>query len=150
MQAGLLVRLARRPMWLAGSLLDGLGYLFQFLALRRGSLALVEPILVLSLVFALPVAARLDRRPVGRFELVPALAVVAGVGLFLGAAQPGVGRPDASPLAWVVLSVVVAALCGAVTLGARGARADGRRCSWRRRPGRRSATWRRSPSAPGG
>lgn len=123
MQAGLLVRLARRPMWLIGSVLDGLGYLFQFLALRRGSLALVEPILVLSLVFALPVAAWLDRRPVRRFEVVPALAAVAGVGLFLGAAQPGVGRPDASPLAWLLLSVIVAAFCGAVTLGAsRGSR----------------------------
>jgi len=118
MQAGLLVRLVRRPMWLIGSVLDGLGYLFQFLALRRGSLALVEPILVLSLVFALPVAAWLDRRAVGRAEVVPALAAVAGVGLFLGAAQPGVGRPDASPMAWVLLSVVVAVFCGAMTLGA--------------------------------
>ena len=58
LRAGLLVRLARRPLWLVGNVLDGVGYLFQFLALRRGSLALVEPLLVLSLVFALPVAGR--------------------------------------------------------------------------------------------
>jgi drug/metabolite transporter (DMT)-like permease len=117
MQAGLLVRLARRPRWLTGTLLDGLGYLFQFLALRRGSLSLVEPVLVLSLVFALPVAARLDHRPIRRAELIPAVVIVIGVGLFLGAARPGVGRPDTSATAWVVLSVVVAGLCGAMTLG---------------------------------
>ena len=60
MQAGLLIRLVARPRWLLGTALDCVAYVFQFLALRRGSLALVEPILVLSLVFALPVAARLN------------------------------------------------------------------------------------------
>ena len=48
MRAGLLINLARRPRWLIGNALDGVGYLFQFLALRRGSLILVEPILILS------------------------------------------------------------------------------------------------------
>ena len=62
LRAGLLVSLARRPLWLVGNALDGVGYLFQFLALRRGSLALVEPLLVLSLVFALPMAAWLEHR----------------------------------------------------------------------------------------
>jgi drug/metabolite transporter (DMT)-like permease len=123
MQTRLLVRLAGRPGWLLGSALDGVGYLFQFLALRRGSLSLVEPILVLSLVFALPVAASLDHRRIKRTEVVPALLIVVGVSLFLGAARPGVGRPDASGVAWVVLSIVIALLCGAMALGAsRGSR----------------------------
>src|SRR5580700_8959879 len=42
MRAGLLGRLVRRPRWLLGNALDGVGYLFQFLALRRGSLTLVD------------------------------------------------------------------------------------------------------------
>jgi drug/metabolite transporter (DMT)-like permease len=118
MQTGLLVRLARRPGWLIGSALDAVGYLFQFLALRRGSLSLVEPILVLSLVFALFMAAWLDHRRITPAEVMPALITVVGVGVFLAAARPGVGRPDASGAAWVVLSVVVAVFCGVVTLGA--------------------------------
>ena len=121
MRVGLLVRLARRPRWLVGNALDGVGYLFQFLALRRGSLALVEPILVLSLVLALPVAAWLDHRRVSASEWASTGAIVAGVALFLGVAHPGLGHPHASGAAWAFLTVVVIVGCGAALLGARGA-----------------------------
>lgn len=117
-RAGLVVRLARRPLWLLGSALDGLGYLFQFLALRRGSLALVEPLLVLSLVFALPVAARLEHRRITAPEIVAAAVTVIGLGLFLEAARPALGHPTATWQAWVLLSAIIAAVCLAMALGA--------------------------------
>ena len=79
LRAGLLVSLAHRPLWLVGNALDGVGYLFQFLALRRGSLALVEPLLVLSLVFALPMGAWLEHRR---------------------ASRPTSGRRSSSPQGW--------------------------------------------------
>jgi len=120
MRAGLLVRLARRPMWLVGNALDGVGYLFQFLALRRGSLCLVEPLLVLSLVFALPVAAWLDDRPISRSELTSSGVIATGLALFLAPAHPGLGHPNASGYTWVILSAVIAALCGVAVLLARG------------------------------
>ncbi len=120
MRAGLLARLVKRPMWLVGSSLDAVGYLFQFLALRRGSLTLVEPLLVLSLVFALPVAARLDHRRISRSELVSSLVVVGGLALFLTVARPGVGHPRASAAAWALLTVVIAISCGLTALAARG------------------------------
>src|SRR5580658_7088763 len=91
MEAGLLMRLARRPVWLIGNALDGVGYAFQFLALRRGSLLLVEPLLVLSLVFALPVAAWLEHRRISAAELAPTGVIAAGLALFLGVARPGIG-----------------------------------------------------------
>jgi drug/metabolite transporter (DMT)-like permease len=119
MRARLLVHLAGRPMWLLGIALDGVGYLFQFLALRRGSLSLVEPILVLSLVFALPVAAWLDHRRVSASELVSTGVVTAGLALFLGVARPGLGHPDASGQAWTVLTVVIVLGCGTAVLVAR-------------------------------
>src|SRR5579864_9337771 len=78
MRAGLLIQLARRPMWLVGNALDVVGYFFQFLALRRGSLALVEPLLVLSLVVALPVAARLEHRRVSAADVVSTGVIAAG------------------------------------------------------------------------
>jgi drug/metabolite transporter (DMT)-like permease len=117
---GLLVRLAHRPRWLVGNALDGAGYLFQFLALRRGSLVLVEPLLVLSLVFALPVAASLDHQRVSASEWTSTGAIVAGVALFLGVAHPGLGHPNASGLAWTLLSMATVVGCGAALLGARG------------------------------
>jgi len=118
MRAGLLLQLVRRPLWLLGNALDGVGYLFQFLALRRGSLALVEPLLVLSLVFALPVAAYLDHRRVSSSEVVSTGVIAAGLALFLGVARPGPGHPDASAEAWVVLTVVIGAGCAIVWSGA--------------------------------
>jgi len=120
LRAGLLMNLARRPRWLIGNALDGVGYLLQFLALRRGSLALVEPLLVLSLVFALPVAAALEHRRVTFSDVASTGIVAAGLALFLGVARPGVGHPHASATAWLVLSLSVAAGCGAMVLGARG------------------------------
>jgi drug/metabolite transporter (DMT)-like permease len=121
MRAGLLIRLVRRPRWLVGNALDGVGYLFQFLALRRGSLALVEPILVLSLVLALPVAARLDHQRVSASGWASIGAIAVGLALFLGVAHPGLGHPNASGEAWMFLTIVVVAGCGAVVVAARGA-----------------------------
>ncbi len=115
----LLVRLLHQPMWLAGSLLDGVGYLFQFMALRRGSLALVEPLLVLSLVFALPVAARVDHRKVSRADVTAALVTVAGLTLFQEVARPALGHPSATPVAWVALTAIIAVSCGLLALLAR-------------------------------
>jgi hypothetical protein len=95
-RVGLLVRLARRPMWLVGNALDGVGYLFQFLALRRGA-----------------------HRRISRSDIASTVLIMAGLAVFLGVANPGLGRPHVSALAWTVLSVVTAAGCGAMVLGAR-------------------------------
>jgi drug/metabolite transporter (DMT)-like permease len=119
-RVGLLVRLAHRPMWLVGNLLDGLGYLFQFLALRRGSLLLVEPLLVLSLVFALPVTAWLDHRRISASDVGSTVLMMAGLAVFLSAAHPGLGHPQASVEAWTFLTVAIAMACGLMVVGARG------------------------------
>jgi drug/metabolite transporter (DMT)-like permease len=120
LRAGLLVSLARRPLWLVGNALDGVGYLFQFLALRRGSLALVEPLLVLSLVFALPVGAWLEHRRASAADVGSTAVIATGLALFLGVAQPGIGHPHASGAGWAVLSAAIALTCGAMVLAARG------------------------------
>jgi drug/metabolite transporter (DMT)-like permease len=120
-QAGLLARLVSRPVWLIGNALDGVGYLFQFLALRRGSLTLVEPLLVLCLVFALPVAAWLDHRPIRVSEWVPAAVIAVGVGMFLRSSRPGLGHPFASDEAWAILSAVIAVVCAGLAFAAHGA-----------------------------
>ncbi len=120
LSARLVVRLAHRPLWVVGNGLDGAGYVFQFLALRNGSLTLVEPLLVLSLVFALPVAAWLDHRRISRRDVVSIIIIAIGLAVFLGVARPGIGHPRASGPAWAVLTVIIVASCGAMVLGARG------------------------------
>ena len=107
MHPGLLVQLLRRPIWLVGNLLDGVGYLFQFLALRRGSLPLVEPLLVTSLAFGIPIAAWLDHRRVTLAELGSSGVIGAGLALFMVVAHPGAGHPHASGTAWALLTATV-------------------------------------------
>lgn len=120
MSAGLLLRLVRRPVWLAGIVADGLGFVAQAGALAIGRLVVVQPLLATSVVFALPLGAWLDHRRVGRRELTAAVAVTAGVGIFLVVANPTGGVEDASVGAWIVAGVVAAVICGALVLAARG------------------------------
>src|SRR4051812_21570046 len=52
MRIGLLTRLIRRPLWLAGMAADLAAFGFEALALGLGTLAVVQPILVLGLPLA--------------------------------------------------------------------------------------------------
>jgi drug/metabolite transporter (DMT)-like permease len=118
--AGFLLRLARQPRWLAGIVADGLGFVAQAAALGVGRIVVVQPLLATSVVFALPLGARFEHKPVSRPEILGALAVTAGLGAFLVLADPGGGVDNASATAWVVSFAIAAVLCSALTLSARG------------------------------
>lgn len=123
--AGFLVALARRPLWLAGIAVDGLGFVCQALALRVGQLAVVQPLLAATIVFALPMGAALTGKRIGPRELIGALAVTGGLALFLLTSDPSGGR-DGAPLGeWLVAGAVLGALSGGLFLV--GARSQGRR-----------------------
>jgi drug/metabolite transporter (DMT)-like permease len=93
-------RLVLRPMWLAGILADAGGYVLQFIALRQGTLVVVQVLLISGLLFALPLAAAFNRRRPRAVELAGALAVVCGLALFLVVAQPAPGFVEASNFTW--------------------------------------------------
>jgi drug/metabolite transporter (DMT)-like permease len=118
--AGFLLRLARRPRWLAGIAADGLGFVAQATALGLGRIVVVQPILATSVVFSLPLGARLGGKPVSRPEVIAALAVTAGLGAFLVVADPGGGVDNPPAADWIVSFAVIAVLCAALTLSARG------------------------------
>jgi drug/metabolite transporter (DMT)-like permease len=114
----LLARLARRPLWLAGIALAAAAYGLQALALAFGPLALVAPIVATDLLFALPVAARWSRRPLGAREWLGCVLAAGGVVVFLATSPPSSGRSDAPPLAWLLAFGAVAFVCAlAVTVG---------------------------------
>ena len=108
--------LVRRPPWLAGIAADAAGFAAQAAALAVGRLAVVQPLLASTLVFALP----LERRRVRRSELAAALAVAAGLALFVTIADPAGGRTDASPAAWMATFAACAGLCALLRRGAVG------------------------------
>ena len=115
-----LVKLGRRPVWLAGLAAVIAGFALQAAALGLGRLVVIEPVLASGLLFALLLAARRDRRPLRRAEWAAALAVVAGLAVFLAAGQPTGGQPTAGPAVLGVAAGGAAVLTGlAVILAGR-------------------------------
>ena len=124
--AGLILRMARRPVWVAGICSDGLGFVAQAAALGIGRLAVVQPLLVFSVVFALPLGVRLSGQRVRRSDIAAAALVVAGLIAFLAVASPSGGRSEAPLSSWLVVGIVCAALCTPLALLGRHGRAPRR------------------------
>jgi len=119
--AGLLLRLVRRPLWLAGIAVDGLGFLCHAAALGAGRLVVVQPVLSTSLIFALPLGAALAGRRVTRREMGAAVVAICGLAGFLVLADPTGGRDDARPTTWLAAISVVALVCAGASALARDA-----------------------------
>jgi drug/metabolite transporter (DMT)-like permease len=109
-----LVQILRRPVWLAGAVLMASGWVVQAMALDRGSLVVVQSLVALSLVIALPLGALLTDQHIGRREVLGAGLTLVGIIFFVSAGQPQGGNPNPSAEAWwaaiVVVYVLVVAL----------------------------------------
>ena len=94
---GLLWRLARRPMWLAGFVVGGIGAALHLVALTSGPLTTVQPIGVFVVVFAVPLGAMLRHRRPELVDLLAAGAVSVGLAVVVSTlhttSHPG--RPGA-------------------------------------------------------
>jgi drug/metabolite transporter (DMT)-like permease len=122
--ARFLVQILREPVWLCGALLQALGWVLQAAALDRGPLVAVQALTTLSLVIALPLGVRLTNQRVGRAEIIAAIAVVAGIVVFLTAGSPSNGDPHPSAAEWWtagLLSVLLVAAIAGVGYRRRGA-----------------------------
>jgi drug/metabolite transporter (DMT)-like permease len=100
---GFLIRLAHQPIWLLGLGAQGLGFVAQAIALGIGRMVIVQPLLVASIVFALPLGRLLEGRRIRREEVVGAVLVTAGLGALLVVSKPAEGTDDASLLSWAVI-----------------------------------------------
>ncbi|HUY46249.1 MAG TPA: DMT family transporter [Streptosporangiaceae bacterium] len=123
MRPRLLLDLARRPRWLAGIGLDAMSFLILALALAFGPLALVQPLASLDVLFALPLIARRQRRRLTLQDGIGAMAVAAGIVIFLAVATPtgGVGAPTLADWAPLFLAAgLLSALSALAGLRVRG------------------------------
>jgi len=112
----LLMRLSRRPMWLLGTA-AGLGSMaLHVFALSIGTLALVQPLGVTGLLFAIPLAALLGRQRIRRVDLVAGAAVVAGLIGLLKSLPVSAAVRVPSWLSVVVLAVVALVAAGLLAL----------------------------------
>jgi drug/metabolite transporter (DMT)-like permease len=107
---GLVRRLVRKPLWLLGWLTNLIGFLVQATALHFGTVALVQPLLVTQLLFALPMASAWCRRWPTRRDWMSGLAICGGLAVFLAVrgVAPMEGAPDRDRVVLAGLSTVVA------------------------------------------
>jgi drug/metabolite transporter (DMT)-like permease len=120
LRLNLLVGLARRRLWLLGMAAGVAGYAMQFIALRKGSLALVQPIFVAGLVMALVGSALARHRRLSRREWLANAQILGGIALYIAAAQPGPGHPRGSTLGWILLATFSTTAVAALIAFSRG------------------------------
>ena len=120
LRPALLWHLARQPFWLVGVGTALVGNVFAGIALGIGGVALVQPLLVTRLIFALPVAARWNRRRLRRREWLGVIAVVGGLAGFLVAGRPSAGTHTAgNSLRWLITAAAVGVVTFALVVLAR-------------------------------
>jgi drug/metabolite transporter (DMT)-like permease len=108
---GLLVRVIRQPMWLLGVAAEIAGFVFQLIALRRGSLVVVQPLLTTSLLFTIFLVGTWTRQGVTVSEWAALIAVVAGLALFMVVASPSdLSSGSADPADWIVTGLSIGAV----------------------------------------
>ena len=133
----LFLRLLRDRQWWLGSIVAAVGFALQAAALGFGSVLLVQALLVTSLLFALPINARLSHRRVTRWEWTWAALLAASVAVIVTVGNPTAGHSRASFETW---TAVIAVLGPALVLCVIGARTSGRarsaRCCWQWCPAR--------------
>src|SRR3954464_5833929 len=116
----LLVELAHHRLWLGGIAAMMVGNGLQAWALGAGSLAVVEPVLTTSLLFALPLSAAWRRERLRRAEWAGAVMVRRGAGIVLGVGSPTNGNADMPGYWWLL--VMLSSWGLATSLVARGMR----------------------------
>jgi drug/metabolite transporter (DMT)-like permease len=105
-----LAQILRKPVWLAGMVLQAAGWVLQAIALDKGPLMAVQAITTLSLVIALPFGAWLTHQHIDRQVVLGALAIVVGLVLFLSVGSPNGGTTHPSAQTWWTACVVILVL----------------------------------------
>jgi hypothetical protein len=110
---GLLGYLLRRPLWLLGQLLATAAFALHASALHAGPIAVVQPIVVSGIVWAVPARAAISRKMPSLTELRAVTITAFGLAVFLVASDPTAGSRAAlgtATVGLVGLVVVVAVL----------------------------------------
>ncbi len=95
--------LLRRPSWALGALLCATAFALHALALSRGDLTVVQPIILSGIVFAVFARAAIDRRLPSRGELGWAGVTWAGLALFIAVLRPVDPQPPQDDLALLMV-----------------------------------------------
>jgi drug/metabolite transporter (DMT)-like permease len=106
----LFARLLRNQRWWLGALLLVTSIALQAAALSQGSVLLVQAMITLALLFALPINARLSHRGVSSGEWVWAALLTAAVIVIVVVGNPQAGRSSAPLHTWAAVAIVLGPL----------------------------------------
>jgi hypothetical protein len=107
---GLMRVLVRHRLWWYGTIGAGLGYVAHAAALGVGALLLVQPLMVTTLLFALPLGARWAGHQLRRSEWVWAVLLATSLALFVVLGHPTDGVDRAPLRDWLPAGAVVVGL----------------------------------------
>lgn len=104
----LLLDLMRVPRWLGGLALMVAGLVLGAIALGKGEISLVEPLLATNLLFALALSRHQTRQPLGRQGWAGLLLLAGGVTTFILAGEPRGGHAITDPLRhWLIIGAMI-------------------------------------------
>ena len=116
-----MITLLTNSVWLLGLGAQVLGVMLQAAALDRGRVAIIQPLLVTSIIWALPLGYFLTQQKIFRRHIIGAAIIVVGLAVFATVGDPAGGVDDAPVSDWIAALLVLTALCvGLMVVGARG------------------------------
>ncbi len=118
-QMQLFAKLLRNQRWRWGALILVVSIALQAAALDQGSVLLVQALLVLSLLFALPISAWLAHRRVTGREWSWGLLLTGAVTVIVTVGNPQAGRAHGSLQTWAAVTAVFAPLLIGCVVAAR-------------------------------
>ena len=124
-----LFKLILVPVWLLGTVVLIVGYATQGAALDRGKIVVVQPLLVTTIVWALPLGYLLTDQKVTRRQVIGALVVVVGLALFVLVGDPDAGVDKTSERNFALASAVIGAIVVVLLLWVRRVRAPALRAA---------------------
>src|SRR6476659_1029108 len=102
--------------WLLGLAAQVVGVVLQAAALDRGRVSIIQPLLVTTVIWALPLGYFLTQQTVGRREILGAALIVVGLVGFASFGHPAAGVDDASNADWAISVIVIGLACTALLL----------------------------------
>lgn len=106
----LLVKLVQRPLWRWSIVLAATAFALQVVALRFAPVAIVQPLLVTSVLWYVSLTAAILKRRFDRTLVVGMSLCLGGLSAFLISAQPSAGGPRAATATIVIVVFALALL----------------------------------------
>jgi hypothetical protein len=110
-QAKGFLKLLTNWVWLLGLVAQIIGVVLQAAALDRGRVAVIQPLLVTTIIWAMPLGYFLTHQMITWRHMAGGAIVVVGLATFASVGDPAAGVDNAPTSDWISAFLVIAAVC---------------------------------------